>query len=177
MASRKPEQRVYDAFVRETPPSWEVQRIETSTANGVPDVFLQGKEIGALWLETKTYEYPFDNMQINWWIRYVRAGGVGGAILPAPNPPQKTARGAAVDASHAIRLGAHRPIYPPVYSSASDASKTIYIPFTNWPANQIEAINKIIKDIKRGIIPHDVLVFGWKSVCRAALATVPLDHP
>ena len=47
------ETKFYKYLVRGTPRTWHWQRIETSTAQGVPDVNLYIPEVGELWLELK----------------------------------------------------------------------------------------------------------------------------
>jgi len=47
------ESQFYRTLVEATPKNWMWQRIETSTASGVPDVNLFIPEMGELWIETK----------------------------------------------------------------------------------------------------------------------------
>lgn len=54
------------------------QPIETTTANGVPDIYFScqlGKNKFNCWLETKTQDYKVSNDQINWEHAHSLAGG------------------------------------------------------------------------------------------------------
>jgi hypothetical protein len=49
-----PEQRFYQAlFTKKTTPAWLVQRIETLTSSGIPDVFACPPGLESMWLELK----------------------------------------------------------------------------------------------------------------------------
>jgi len=50
-----PERRFYEWFKRTMPKEWLLQRIETTTANGVPDLNLFIPLTGQLWLEFKSF--------------------------------------------------------------------------------------------------------------------------
>lgn len=71
-----PEQRFKRWFVHNSPPSWHVQCIESSTGNGIPDVNLcaHGLEI---WLELKagTPQPKLRPEQLAWLTRRNTAGG------------------------------------------------------------------------------------------------------
>ena len=76
------ETKFYKYLVKGTPPTWHWQRIETSTAQGVPDVNLYIPEVGELWLELKianpsTVLRP----QQNAWIKKRQFLGGNAAII------------------------------------------------------------------------------------------------
>lgn len=105
-----PEVKMREAW-RKTLPVGAFLTLIESTVTGVPDAYLQipvrvsaltpnvdsterTDNIG-LWLEFKVLPYQVSDEQINWWIRYIRAGGKGGVISPLPanwqqNHPQST---------------------------------------------------------------------------------------
>lgn len=66
-----PEQKIFfqlkSAFTKSLPKGrWMLQRIETSTGTGIPDVYCSIANGPQLWLETKTTEYKVSNEQLNW---------------------------------------------------------------------------------------------------------------
>jgi len=76
--ARLPEQRVNDALRRELEKHWLpsqflLQRIESNTAPGIPDFYLQSPK-GSCWIESKAGT-QLSNDQINWHLRHARAGG------------------------------------------------------------------------------------------------------
>lgn len=76
---RLPEQKIYDRLVRELTGKlpkgrWRVQRIETGTATGVPDLYFRYGDL-ACWLETKTLNYGVSKEQYAWAHREQLAGG------------------------------------------------------------------------------------------------------
>lgn len=77
--SRAPEQKIYDKLARELSKllpkgRWRMQRIETSTAVGVPDVYFRSGH-RVCWIETKDDAYVLSKEQYAWSHREVLAGG------------------------------------------------------------------------------------------------------
>lgn len=84
-----PEQRLYNrlsSWCKSNLPRgrYVLQRIETSTAVGIPDVYFctQGK---SCWLETKTLDYQVDIYQSNWAWKHQLAGGVTWIVTEIDN--------------------------------------------------------------------------------------------
>ncbi len=64
-----------------------LQRIETSTASGVPDVYFSVNGFNC-WLETKTLDYEVTSQQVNWSTAHGKTGGKTYLITYAPDAPQ-----------------------------------------------------------------------------------------
>lgn len=79
--AQTPEQKVHSAlkslFVRSLPKGrWILQRIETSTGNGIPDNYFNLLNWGSMWIETKTTEYNASTDQLNWASVHWLTGGL-----------------------------------------------------------------------------------------------------
>lgn len=79
--AQTPEQKVHSAlkslFVRSLPKGrWILQRIETSTGNGIPDNYFNLRNWGSMWVETKTTEYNASIDQLNWASVHWLTGGL-----------------------------------------------------------------------------------------------------
>jgi hypothetical protein len=78
----KSESHAVSAFIKNMPASWHIQKIETSTGSGVPDLNVAipdqcPQRSRELWIEVKNgpgaHIQPF---QVAWWIHRLRAGGI-----------------------------------------------------------------------------------------------------
>ncbi len=79
--SKGPEHRLYDWLRSNLPPEWHMTRIETSTANGIPDINLivEGWE---MWIECKAgEEVTLRKEQWAWMQRRVACGGTCLVVL------------------------------------------------------------------------------------------------
>lgn len=76
--SKGPEHRLYDWLRHRLPPSWHMTRIETSTANGIPDInlIIDGFEA---WLECKVGEEAI--LRKEQWAWMQRRAACGGLCL------------------------------------------------------------------------------------------------
>lgn len=77
----KTETHAVNAFIKNMPASWHIQKIETSTGSGVPDLNVAipdrvPQRCREMWIEMKNgpnaHIQPF---QVAWWIRRLKAGG------------------------------------------------------------------------------------------------------
>jgi len=87
-----PEDKIYEKFKsalkRELPKGrYHLQRIETSTGTGIPDVYFRYGRHGC-WIETKTTDYAVSKEQYAWASAEIMAGGqcwvlteVGGRLM------------------------------------------------------------------------------------------------
>ena len=78
--AKKPEQLIYASlrslFTRTLPKGrWLLQRIETSTGTGIPDIYCSVCGL-SLWIETKTTEFEVSNEQLNWAHQHALTGGL-----------------------------------------------------------------------------------------------------
>jgi len=72
------ESEFYQTLVNATPKQWMWQRIETTTALGVPDVNLFGPSLGEMWIETKLAKSGrtiLRSAQHAWIIKRIYLGG------------------------------------------------------------------------------------------------------
>ena len=74
-----PEQKIYEKFERALKRAlpkgrYHLQRIETSTGTGIPDVYFR-YERHVCWIETKTIEYAVSKEQYAWACKEMTAGG------------------------------------------------------------------------------------------------------
>jgi hypothetical protein len=70
-----PEQKIYARLKRELSGCF-IQRIETSTGAGIPDVFVLCPDRSMIgWIETKTIQYNISKEQYAWARRYEDMGG------------------------------------------------------------------------------------------------------
>lgn len=170
-----PEQKFRDRWRATLPQGVFLQLIESRTT-GVPDayIFLFGR---AIWIEFKVPPYKVDDIQINWHIRHVRAGGSSGVIapLPVPKAPLKQPQSLPNTASRPAHTGfEHTPattsttqkaqtlraplkpsampeIGPKRQVSSSSLPDIGYWPMDGWSPEEIGRINEYIKSGRRGI--------------------------
>lgn len=75
----KSESLAVEAFIRNMPSTWHIQRIETSTTSGVPDLSIaipRRSHNSEFWMEVKNGpKAEIRAFQQAWWFRRVRAGG------------------------------------------------------------------------------------------------------
>ena len=82
--SKGPEHRLYDWLRLNLPPSWHMTRIETSTANGIPDINLATGS-GDVWLECKYSDKAvLRKEQWAWMQRRTACGGTCLVLLQKP---------------------------------------------------------------------------------------------
>jgi hypothetical protein len=150
---------------RKTLPKGSFLTLIESTVTGVPDAFLQLPlvcqypynaspivihESQGLWIEFKVPPYKVSDDQINWWIRYIRAGGHGGVIAPysSPNKAQSTHLHAARATPLVVAL---HPKTSKALTGRSAAGQIGYWPMDRWTPQQIEQINTFIRTGEHGI--------------------------
>ena len=90
--AQTPEQKVHSAlkslFVRTLPKGrWILQRIETSTGTGIPDIYFSFAN-NQMWIETKTVDYKVSNEQLNWAATQWRANGQTWVITRIKHTPK-----------------------------------------------------------------------------------------
>jgi hypothetical protein len=189
-----PEQSLRERWRSTLPKGTFLQLIETSTGEGVPDAYVHlplvcqypynapivvVREAVGLWIEFKVPPYKVADVQINWWIRYIRAGGAGGVVAPwslsatvlssqgstakphlkhpqsMPIPPQSSPLQAA-------RLAP--PVLTPTLKTsnaltARSAARTMpeigYWPLDGCSPQQIEQINTYIRTGEHGVVWTD----------------------
>lgn len=145
---RTPEQLINDAFARILAKHWRpnqylLQRIESSTASGIPDIYLQCPR-GTYWIESKAGEIRtsdgsrivrranhLSNEQINWHLRHLRAGGNSLVLVGAS--PAPTAR---------LNSAAYATTQPPILTTSVPRLYLLTLSLTNL---QTEQINQQIK--------------------------------
>jgi hypothetical protein len=177
-----PEQKFRERWRATLPQGSFLQLIETRES-GVPDAFVlipvkgsnsEHLSTRAMWIEFKVPPYQLDDVQINWHIRYIRAGGQSGIIAPLPvQKPTKTTPNlcptAALDRpTRALSTLTHtkaptnklKPSDGPLCGSldvsvrplkASAMPEIGFWDMTGWPPEEIEKINTYIKSGHRGI--------------------------
>lgn len=171
-----PEQKFRERWRATLPQGAFLQLIESRTT-GVPDAYLVlpfvcqypynaapivVREKRCVWLEFKVPPYKVDNIQINWHIRHVRAGGSSGIV--APLPVQKAPKNspnlcptAPLDRPQChlstpanTKAPANKLKPSEGLKNASAMPEIGYWPMDGWPPEEIERINEYIKSGARG---------------------------
>lgn len=145
MAS-KPELLIYSAlrsmFIRTLPKGkWLLQRIETSTGVGVPDLYCSARGI-SFWIETKTTEYVVSNEQLNWAHQHTLTGGltyVVTRIKHTPTPGKQGVKHTPTTANKAPNASSSAPTRTPTYPTLPELMRgspdgiVSYYQLTNAP--------------------------------------------
>jgi hypothetical protein len=129
MAS-KPELLIYQSlrgmFSKHFPKGrWILQRIETSTGVGIPDIYfslLVNEQHMNMWIETKTVDYVVSNEQLNWAYQHTLTGGltyivtrINTAQIPAKSGINNPATTAYSTPNLTSNILAHPTLYPQLH--------------------------------------------------------------